>query len=262
MRDTESDIQPEDQFVEQPTSLEGQMASSDLSVTELGLRARARNVLLGAGVNTISDVLAALDEGDQALTNLRGFGPKSLIDLKERLRERGFLLPGEVAPPPKAVEAVEERAAPEEEAPREAGVVAAEAVPEPMVPPEVVEEAAPEEEAPQEAAAIAGAAVPEAVALGEPLPLGERFRATLAQARERFSIGAWLYIAVGALVIAALLLPPVSLLERLGIVGYTILDAANPSISHPDGLTLSVDQEAFTDRLRVRLGSVTRLEFL
>jgi len=262
MGDTESDIQPEEQFVEQPTSLEGQMASSDLSVTELGLRARARNVLLGAGVNTISDVLAALDEGDQALTNLRGFGPKSLVDLKERLRERGFLLPGEVAPPPKVVEAVEERAAPEEEAPREAGVVAAEAVPEPVVPPEVVEEAAPEEEAPREAGVVAAEAVPGAVALGEPLPLGERFRATLAQARERFSIGAWLYIAIGALVIAALLLPPISLLERLGIVGYTVLDAANSTISHPDGLTLSVDQEAFTDRLRVRLGSVTRLEFL
>ncbi|MGD9028859.1 MAG: hypothetical protein PVG25_03515, partial [Anaerolineae bacterium] len=67
---------------------------------------------------------------------------------------------------------------------------------------------------------------------------------------------------VGLLVILALLLPPISLLRRLGIVGYETLNAANASVSHPDGIALKVDGESFPDRLRVRLGSVPRLEFL
>jgi hypothetical protein len=67
---------------------------------------------------------------------------------------------------------------------------------------------------------------------------------------------------VGLLVIVALLLPPISLLNRLGIVGYETLSADTASVSHPDGIVLKVDGESFTDRLRVRVGAVPRLEFL
>ena len=97
---------------------------------------------------------------------------------------------------------------------------------------------------------------------GETLTFGQRLQATLIQAREQLSLGAWLYGVIAILIIAALLLPPISLLGRLGIAGYSTLNAANSSISHPDGLTLSVDPETFTDRLRVRQESVPRLEFL
>ncbi len=68
--------------------------------------------------------------------------------------------------------------------------------------------------------------------------------------------------AVAALVVAAAFLPPLSLLHRLGIVGYETLDAENTAVSHSDGLTLRVASEAFTDRLRVRLESVPQLAFL
>jgi len=67
---------------------------------------------------------------------------------------------------------------------------------------------------------------------------------------------------VSLLVIVALLLPPISLLRRLGVVGYETLSANSVAVSHPDGLTLQVDPESFTDRLRVRLDSVPRLAFL
>jgi spore germination protein YaaH len=67
---------------------------------------------------------------------------------------------------------------------------------------------------------------------------------------------------VGLLVIVAVLLPPISLLSRLGIVGYETLNADNVAVSHPDGVTLQVDPEAFTERLRVRLDSVPQLAFL
>ncbi|MCK4315137.1 MAG: hypothetical protein KAX24_05140, partial [Anaerolineae bacterium] len=225
--------------MEDPTSdvkSEKQKGLPGLYITELGLRTRASTVLLGAGISTVGDVLTRLEEGDKVLTGLKGFGPKSLTDLKERLRERGFALPGEVAPSPEVVEAVLE-----EEAPEEAAAAAVETVP--------------EEEMLEAAAVVAEEAVPAAPEAGVPgeIPsFGQRVGATFAQARERLSTGAWLYGATGVLVIVALLLPPISLLERLGIVGYTTVNAENSIISHPDGLTLSVDPETFTDKLRVR----------
>jgi hypothetical protein len=215
-------------------------SSLDLSITELGLRASARDALLGAGISTAGDVLTRLEEGDEALTGLKGFGPKSLTGLKEQLRERGFALPGEAAPSPEVGETTLE-----EEALEEAPAVAAETTP--------------EEETPAAAGAVAVAAMPEAE---ETPSFGQRLGATLAHARERLNVKALIYGAIGVLVIAALFLSPISLLERLGIVGYTTLDAENSSVSHADGLTLSVDPETFTGKLRVRLESVSRVEFL
>ncbi len=255
MQDPTSDSQPK----EQPWS--------SLSITEIGLSTRARNVLLGAGIDTVGDALAALEKGDQALTNLKGFGPRSLADLKKRLQERGFSLPVEAIPPLEALGITLEREMRELEAQEleMAGAAAATATLEEKAPGEAAPaavEAVPEEKAPEEAAAAAAGAVPGAETLGEPPSLGQRLSATLAQPRERLRIGAWLYGVIGVLVIAALLLPPISLPRRLGITGYTTLDAANGSLSHPDGLTLSVNPETPTDRLRVRLESVPRLEFL
>jgi len=67
-----------------------------ISVLELGTRAEA--VLREAGIETIGDALAKLAEGEETLTNLRGFGLKSLATLKKRLRARGFVLPGDEVP--------------------------------------------------------------------------------------------------------------------------------------------------------------------
>jgi large subunit ribosomal protein L31 len=65
-----------------------------ISVLELGTRAEA--VLAEAGIKTIGDVLARLEAGgDTTLTDLRGFGMKSLVTLKKTLRMRGFVLPGD-----------------------------------------------------------------------------------------------------------------------------------------------------------------------
>nr|NIV36641.1 hypothetical protein [Anaerolineae bacterium] len=253
MPDSAFNVQPQEPPIEQS-------ASPSISITLLGLRARARNVLLDAGIHTVGDVLAALAQGDETLTGLKGFGPRSLVDLKQRLQEQGFALPDEPAPPPEGLDAVTER----EDTPEAVDAMAApdvleleEEAPEEVSPAPVAVEAAPED------AAGAGLGTPPAAqALVETPSLGQRLAATLAQAREQLSMGAWLYGVIGILVIVALFLPPVSLLQRLGITGYTTLDAAHSSISHPDGLTLSVDPEAAADPLRVRLESVPRLEFL
>ena len=72
--------------------------SPELMVMELDIGSRAQKVLIGAGIETVSDILAKLEEGDETLTNLGGFGLKSLATLKKRLRGRGFILPGDEVP--------------------------------------------------------------------------------------------------------------------------------------------------------------------
>jgi hypothetical protein len=73
----------------------------------------------------------------------------------------------------------------------------------------------------------------------------------------------WMAVAVvAALLLLFLLLPPVSLTKRLsGGGGYTALAAENPSVSHPDGLVVTIDTEA-EGKLRVKLDSVPRADFL
>jgi large subunit ribosomal protein L31 len=69
--------------------------SPELPITDLELGSRAQTVLAGAGIKTVGDVLAKLEEGEETLTNLKGFGLKSLATLKKQLRARGFVLPGD-----------------------------------------------------------------------------------------------------------------------------------------------------------------------
>jgi large subunit ribosomal protein L31 len=78
---------------------ERERASSPvLPVPELDIGTRAQKVLVGAGIETVNDILIKLEEGDETLTNLSGFGLKSLATLKKRLRARGFVLPGDEVP--------------------------------------------------------------------------------------------------------------------------------------------------------------------
>jgi len=120
------------------------------------------------------------------------------------------------------------------------------------------------------------------------LTFRQRLDATWAPARERLaglghalSGGNWVYGVIAGLVIIALLLPPISLPRRLGLTGYTTLDADTPSLSHPDGLSVNVnfDQQDATVAsqlmgtvggpvdvndvsLRVSLTSIPQAEFL
>jgi len=75
-----------------------QTTSPKLLIMELEIGTRFQKVLLGAGIKTVGDALMKLEEGDEALTNLKGFGLKSLATLKKRLRARGFVLPGDEVP--------------------------------------------------------------------------------------------------------------------------------------------------------------------
>ena len=71
---------------------EAQLAG-DIPVSELDLGTRASAILEAGGYLTISDVLNQLEtaDGDKALLDLQGFGQKSLISLKKRLRAEGLI---------------------------------------------------------------------------------------------------------------------------------------------------------------------------
>ncbi len=102
-----------DKIIAEAEAEQARATSPSLPIMELDIRTRAQKVLTGAGIETVGDILDKLEEGDEALTNLRGFGLKSLATLKKRLRARGFVLPGD-EPPEEAIEEEEEGEEPEE----------------------------------------------------------------------------------------------------------------------------------------------------
>jgi len=53
---------------------------------ELGLSARTTNLLRGAKITSVEALRARLEEGDEALLGVSGFGPKSLEEVKKVLK--------------------------------------------------------------------------------------------------------------------------------------------------------------------------------
>jgi large subunit ribosomal protein L31 len=92
-------LEARDQFTAAVAAREAARGSTDQPLEVLQLGERAEAILAKAGVTTVDQALEKLAAGDEAMLSLEGFGRKSLIDLKKRLRARGFLTeetPGEV----------------------------------------------------------------------------------------------------------------------------------------------------------------------
>jgi large subunit ribosomal protein L31 len=101
-------LEQRDQAIAEAEKRKSLATSPELTIADLELGTRTEKVLAGAGLKTVGDIMAKLEQGDAMLTNLRGFGLKSLATLKKTLRSRGFTLPGDEAPA--EVEEVEEEA--------------------------------------------------------------------------------------------------------------------------------------------------------
>lgn len=80
-------------FQKEKVARDTKKASAEVSVEELDLGTRVTNSLVDAKLETIADILALLEGGDQALLDIKGFGRKSLIDLKKALRAADFEIP-------------------------------------------------------------------------------------------------------------------------------------------------------------------------
>lgn len=60
-------------------------------IEELDLSVRVFNSLKRTGITTIGDVLDMLDRGSDAMLAIRNFGEKSLDELVDKLREKGYM---------------------------------------------------------------------------------------------------------------------------------------------------------------------------
>lgn len=63
---------------------------SEVAIEDLELSARVARVLSEAGIDTVQDVVSKLEEGREAALALPGLGEKSLEEIEEALRARGF----------------------------------------------------------------------------------------------------------------------------------------------------------------------------
>lgn len=72
----------------------GSRLSSELAETPveaLDLSVRVFNSLKRTGITTVGDVLDLLEKGESAVMSIRNFGEKSLDELRDKMREKGFL---------------------------------------------------------------------------------------------------------------------------------------------------------------------------
>jgi large subunit ribosomal protein L31 len=80
-------------YAEETKKRKSDKTSPERTVEELDLGKRPTEALLGAGIINVGDILVKLEGGEAGLLELAGFGRKSLIDLKKKLRSLGYKLP-------------------------------------------------------------------------------------------------------------------------------------------------------------------------
>jgi large subunit ribosomal protein L31 len=91
-------LQARQEYLSDQEARESARTSPDLAIAELELGKRAEDALARAGIVRVGQALERLAQGDAALLSVEGFGQKSLVDLKRRLRQRGFELPEAAEP--------------------------------------------------------------------------------------------------------------------------------------------------------------------
>ncbi len=86
-------LQAKEQYLAEKVAREAARVSPERPLEELGLGKRAIEALAEAGIKNAGDVLAKLEQGEDALLEISGFGRKSLADLKKAMRQFGYELP-------------------------------------------------------------------------------------------------------------------------------------------------------------------------
>ena len=66
-------------------------AEEEAPIEVLDLSPRVYDCLDQAGIATVEKALEKLAEGDKEMLDIKGFGPKSLAELKEKLQAEGFV---------------------------------------------------------------------------------------------------------------------------------------------------------------------------
>jgi large subunit ribosomal protein L31 len=86
-------LQARKDYVESQQAKEDAKLSPKRPIAELELGTRPTSALSKAGITEVGQLLAKLAEGDAAVLAIDGFGRKSLIDSKKKLRAFGYEVP-------------------------------------------------------------------------------------------------------------------------------------------------------------------------
>lgn len=88
-------LEARQKYISDQESREAEKVSPDRPLEEFEVSTRATNILLDAGIKTVGDLLGKLEDGDDAVLAIDGFGRKSLADFKKAMRRMGYELPNE-----------------------------------------------------------------------------------------------------------------------------------------------------------------------
>ena len=80
-------------YVDTKKARDAAKKSPERPITELGLSTRSTEALAKAGITEVNQFLNKLSEGEAVVLAIEGFGQKSLIDAKKKLRALGYELP-------------------------------------------------------------------------------------------------------------------------------------------------------------------------
>ncbi len=86
-------MKAKEQYSAEKIAREAARVSPERPLVEFGLGKRAIDALADAGIKNAGDVLAKLEQGEDTLLEISGFGRKSLADLKKAMRQFGYELP-------------------------------------------------------------------------------------------------------------------------------------------------------------------------
>ncbi len=86
-------LQVRQAYVEEKKTRAESKVSPKRPISELELGARPTAALTKAGITEVGQFLAKLNEGEDSVLAIEGFGRKSLIDVKKKLRTLGYSLP-------------------------------------------------------------------------------------------------------------------------------------------------------------------------
>jgi large subunit ribosomal protein L31 len=92
-------LQVRQAFVDEKKSRAASKVSPRRPIAELELSTRSTSALEKAGIKDVGQFMEKLAEGEAAVLSIEGFGRKSLIDIKKKLRSLGYDLPEAVETP-------------------------------------------------------------------------------------------------------------------------------------------------------------------
>ena len=86
-------LQAREQYLAKKKAQEAERVSPMRPISDLDLGPRVEKALAEVGITKVGHVLERLEVGEASLLEIKGFGRKSLADMKKALRRLGYELP-------------------------------------------------------------------------------------------------------------------------------------------------------------------------